>query len=114
MNWTLSIYNWTLTVVNTTASFVNGSLVNETICHYAHLPEFIYFNMMNFSCNITDHILNYTMCWVNQTIREYVNRTISPVLSTLRTLKAISELKPEDMVELLQPQSRSQSNVKSE
>ena len=114
MNWTLSIYNWTLTVVNTTASFVNGSLVNETMCHYAHLPEFIYFNMMNFSCNITDDILNYTMCWVNQTIREYVNRTISPVLSTLRTLKAISELKPEDMVELLQPQSRSQSKIKSE
>lgn len=54
------------------------------------------------------------MSWVNQTIREYVNRTISPVLNTLRTLKTLSELKPEDMVELLQPQSRSQSKIKYE
>lgn len=106
-NWTRAVYNLTYTVVNTTASFVNGSLVNETICHNAHLPKYFYFSVMNFTMNITDHTFNYTMCMLNQTIREYLNRTLSPVLTTWRTLKALSELKPEDVVEMLQPQSKS-------
>lgn len=106
-NWTRAIYNLTFTVVNTTASFVHGSLVNETIHHQAHLPKYFYFNLMNFTMNITDHAFNYTMCMLNQTIREYVNRTLSPVLTTWRTLKVLSELRPEDIVEMLQPESKS-------
>ena len=106
VNLTQTIYNLTLAVVNTTASFVNGSLVNETICHYAHLPKYVYFNVMNLTCNITDHVMNYTMCMVNQTVLEYFNMTVSPVLTALRNLKALSELKAEDIVKLLQPQSK--------
>lgn len=111
MNWTQRVYNLTFSVVNTTASFVNGSLVNETICHYAHIPTYIYFNAMNFTCNITEHVFNYTVCMVNQTVFEYFNKTLSPVLTTLRNLKALSELKAEDIVELLQPQSKSQKHM---
>lgn len=107
VNWTQTIYNFTFVLVNTTASFVNGSLVNETICHYAHLPKDVYFSVMNFTMNITDHTFNYTMCMLNHTIREYFNRTLSPVLTTWRTMKMLSELKPEDIVEMLQPESKS-------
>ena len=106
-NLTRAIYNLTFVVVNTTASFVNGSLVNETIHHNAHLPTYFYFNMMNFTMNITDHTLNYTMCMLNQTVHEYLNRTLSPVFTTWKTLKALSELKSEDIVEMLQPESKS-------
>jgi len=106
-NLTRAIYNLTFVVVNTTASFVNGSLVNETIHHNAHLPKYLYFSMMNFTMNITDHTLNYSMCMLNQTVREYLNRTLSPVFTTWKTLKALSELKSEDIVEMLQPKSKS-------
>lgn len=102
-NWTQAIYNLTFSVVNTTASFVNGSLVNETICRYAHLPNYIYFSVLNFTCNSTDYI----MCYVNDTVREYFNKTVAPVFTMMRTLKNLSELKPEDIVEWLQPQSKS-------
>lgn len=106
-NLTRAIYNLTFVIVNTTASFVNGSLVNETIHHNAHFPKYVYFNMMNFTMNFTDHALNYTMCMLNQTVHEYLNRTLSPVFTTWKTLKALSELKPEDIVEMLQPESKS-------
>ena len=107
MNWTQAVYNLTCSVVNTTASFVNGSLVNETMCQYAHLPKYMYFNVMNFTCNITEHIWNYTMCMLNQTIREYFNKTVSPMLTTFKKLEMLSEMKAEDIVEWLQPQSKS-------
>lgn len=106
-NWTQTFYNFTFTLVNSTASFVNGSLVNETIFHNAHLPKYFYFNLMNFTMNITDHAFNYSMCMLDQTLREYVNKTLSPVITTWRTLKALNELKPEDIVEMLQPKSKS-------
>ena len=112
-NWTLAVYNLTFSVVNTTASFVNGSLVNETMCHYAHLPKYTYFNVMNYTCNITEQVWNYTMCMLNQTVREYFNKTVSPMLTTLGKLEMVSELKAEDIVEWLQPQSKSRAGERN-
>ena len=110
INWTHSIYNLTCAVVNATASFVNGSLVNETIIHHGHLPSSIYFTAMNFSVNFTEHVFKYTVTLVNKTVHELINTTLSPVVTIQKTVKTLLNAKPEDIVEILQPESKFSSS----
>ena len=105
VNWTRVTYNFTCTVVNSTVSLVNGSLVNETVNHHVYAPGgYFYFTARNFSMNLTDKVLNYTMCLVNETVREALNKTISPFVTIYNTVKSVGCFCPK--VQQVQPESK--------
>ncbi|XP_068740726.1 uncharacterized protein [Montipora capricornis] len=103
-NWTQAMYNLTFSLVNATFGFVNGSLVNETICHYAHLPDYIYFKALNM-CNSTEQSCKDGACMVQQGVLKFLNKSMSPMFAVVMKLKSLSTLKAVDVVEWLQPQN---------
>ena len=104
-NWTQAMYNLTFSLVNATVGFVNGSLVNETMCHYTHLPDYIYFKALNM-CNSTEQSCKDGACMVQQGVLKFLNKSMSPMFAVVMKLKSLRTLKAEDVVEWLQPQSK--------
>lgn len=114
-DWTTAALNstWNMTgtvfdlkILNTTISFVNGSLVNETLSEYMRLSDYFYFTALNFSMNITRHVLNCTSNSVNKAVTQIVKKTTSPFLTASSNLKRLLEFEAEEVVELLVPRSK--------
>lgn len=107
IGWTQAMYHLSFSLVNTTAGLVNGSLVNETISHYFHLPGDA-FNFLNCSCSLTEELSNYAMCMVNQTILQYFDKSgLSSMVAMAEKSNLNSEFKAESIAQWIRPQSKS-------
>lgn len=107
IGWTQAMYHLSFSPVNTTAGLVNGSLINETISHYFHLPVDA-FNFLNCSCSLTEELSNYAVCMVNQTILQYFDKSgVSSMLAEAEKLNLNREIRAESIVQWIRPQSKS-------
>jgi hypothetical protein len=103
--WIKYLSNSTSRVFDTAESIVNGSLVNQTINNLTvqsvrSCSQLMKFDVVNFTSNYTDWMLN-------QTLENIFNTSKIPFYSTWKTLNKVYQMEARELAMLFTPKSKS-------